>query len=273
MPFWLALAAVVGAYVVAFYLLRLLIGQNEIAGTLAALVLGGGAYVQRAIEQRLAQPPGPVLTPTGYLRSGLLILLLGAILISGAQALVAYLQLRIGPNAAVITSIDSLLRILPPAAAAVVGVIAGQRSDRHGLAVTLGAVLGGWLLSLLTVGAALSLATATPLPPDALPPDIGVPPTAGPPPDPNEHLIPGQPELSRLVASQIPLLTGVGLLGFWYGTRTRQQAYVGGLLREVGPADREAIVELTYEAARDARTASAQKRVGDVAAREPGQRQ
>lgn len=39
------------------------------------------------------------------------------------------------------------------------------------------------------------------------------------------------------------------MLGHWYGTCTRLQAYLGGLLREVAPEDRETIVELAYDAA------------------------
>jgi hypothetical protein len=46
------------------------------------------------------------------------------------------------------------------------------------------------------------------------------------------------------------LLIGVAMLGHWYGTRTRLQAYLGGLLREVAPDDREAVVEIAYDAAR-----------------------
>ncbi len=64
----------------------------------------------------------------------------------------------------------------------------------------------------------------------------------------------------------------------WYGTRTRLAAYVGGLLRQVSPSDSQAIVELTYDAARAAQAAqaayrSAQERVGEAAPGKPDQQE
>jgi hypothetical protein len=75
--FWLAFAVVVVGYAVAFYVLRFILPQPEIAGTLAALVLGGGSYVQRAIEQRVRAPRGPVLPLSGYQRPWYLLAIAG----------------------------------------------------------------------------------------------------------------------------------------------------------------------------------------------------
>lgn len=50
------------------------------------------------------------------------------------------------------------------------------------------------------------------------------------------------------MTSQLPLLVAGSMPGHWDGTRTRLQAYLGGLLREVAP-ERETIVELAYDAA------------------------
>ncbi|MDL2334963.1 MAG: hypothetical protein QFC55_02890, partial [Chloroflexota bacterium] len=60
--------------------------------------------------------------------------------------------------------------------------------------------------------------------------------------------------IGHLLASELPLLIAAAMLGHWYGTRTRLQAYLGGLLRDVEPDDREAIVDMAYEAARARRS-------------------
>lgn len=243
MPFWTALAVVVAGYAVAFYVLRLVIPERDIAGTLAALVLGGGAYVQRVIETRLRQPAGPVVPMAGYLRPWYAVLLVGVAAIWLAQALVPWVELRGGPIFAVAASnIDTVLRLLPPAAAAGVGIFAGQRSDRWAPAVALGAVGAGWLLSSLTFSLVIGSATGSPGP---------LPPGVGEPPNPVEFYF-GPGALGFLLSDQLPLLTVSAMVGLWYGTRTRLQAYLGGLLREVGPADRMAIVDLTFDAARTA---------------------
>jgi hypothetical protein len=246
-PFLVALAIVVGLYAAAFFVLHLLIPVDQMAGTLAALVLGGGPYVQRVIERRLRQPPGLVVTRAGYERPWFLLLAVSVVAVWLAQSALPFFQLRVGPMTAVVSSVDSLLRLLAPATALIVGVVVAQRSDRFALAVTVAAVVGGWLLDGLTYGLVVGFATGTDGPP------IG-PPGVEMPPNPVDVYL-GGGLLGYLLASQLPLLIVAAMAGHWYGTRTRLQAYLGGLLREVEPEDRETIVELTYEAAR-ARTSN-----------------
>jgi len=267
LPFWIALAIVIVIYVAAFFALRVVVPQQEIAGTLAALVLGGGAYIQRSIEGRLRQPPGPVVPMSGYQRPWPLVLAGGIAVVWLAQAAVPWIQLRGGPITAVASNIDSVLSILPPAAALLVGVVAGQRSDRYPFVVALAAVGGGWLLSSLTLNLIVASAVGGPpaMPPDALPPGGELP------PNPVDFYLGGSGVLGFLLADRLPLLTVAAMAGLWYGTRTRLQAYVGRLLREVSVDDRTAMVELAYESARatQARRESAQQRVGEAA---PGER-
>lgn len=242
LPFLGALGIVIALYAVAFVVLNAVIPVEQMAGTLAALVLGGGAYVQRYLERRLNVPRGPVPTRAGYEKPWLLLLVLSAAAIWLAQSALPYFQLRVGPMTAVVSSVDSLLRLLAPAAALLVGVVVAQRSDRWPLLVTLAAVLVGWLLEGVTHGLVIGFATGTDGPP------IG-PPGVDLPPNPVDVYF-GGGLLGYLVSSQLPLLIGAAMLGHWYGTRTRLQAYLGGLLREVSPEDRETIVDMTYDAAR-----------------------
>lgn len=269
-PFWLALLTAVVAYVVAFYVLRALLPQPEIAGTLAALTLGGGAYMQRALEARFRQPQSAVVTETGYQRPWFVLLAAGAILIWLAQSIVPYAELKIGPAVVVVSSIETFLRALPVAAAVGAGALIGQRSDRFGLVSTLMAVALGWALSVATLDIVIGFATGSPFPPGGPP---GGPPD-GSPPDPTSGFL-GSGPLATLLSGQLPVLMGVAMLGFWYGTRTRLQAYVGGLLRAVSPDDRQAIVDIAYEEARStqAASASAQQRVREVASGDPGEGQ
>lgn len=51
LPFWAALGIVVVAYAMAFYVLRLIIPERDIAGTLAALVLAGRASAQERVGE------------------------------------------------------------------------------------------------------------------------------------------------------------------------------------------------------------------------------
>lgn len=131
--------------------------------------------------------------------------------------------------------------------------------------MALGAVGAGWLLSSLTLGLVIGSATGVPGP---------LPPGLGEPPNPVEFYF-GPGALGFLASDRLPLLTVSAMVGLWYGTRTRLQAYLGGLLREVGPADRTAIVDLTFDAARTAQRAagSAQERVAEPLARRVDQRQ
>ena len=124
------------------------------------------------------------------------------------------------------------------------GVVIGQRSNRYGLAVTVAAVVIGWLLSLVTLNAVITAAVGTP-------PLPGGPP--GAPPDPTSDLL-GGGAVAQLLTGQLPLMTLAAMAGFWYGTRTRLSAYVGRLLRSVSPEDRDAVVTLLYD---EARTTSA----------------
>jgi len=239
-PFWLALLVVVLAYVVAFYVLRLLIPQQEIAGTLAALSLGGGAYMQRYFESRLNTARSPVVPMHQYERPWWALLIAAVAAVWTAQALVPYVQLRVGPITAVVGSIDVLLRALPAAVALGSGVVIGQRSNRYGFVVTVAAVLLGWVLSLLTLNAVISAGAGGP------PPDIAPP---GAPPDPTVDLL-GGGAVAAILSGQLPLMTLAAMAGYWYGTRTRLAAYVGRLLRSISPEDREAAVAMLYEEAR-----------------------
>jgi hypothetical protein len=253
-PFLGALAIVIGLYAVAFVVLNAVIPVEQMAGTLAALVLGGGAYVQRYLERRLNVAPGPVPTRAGYQKPWLVLFVTSAVAIWLAQSALPYLQLRVGPMTAILFSVDSLLRLLAPATALVVGVLVAQRSDRWPLIVTLAAVLAGWLLEGVTHGIVIGFATGTDGPP------IG-PPGVELPPDPVNVYF-GGGLLGYLVTSQLPLLIGAAMLGHWYGTRTRLQAYLGGLLREVRPEDRDTIVDMAYEAARTRNVAGDQRSSG-----------
>lgn len=264
-PFWLALLGAVVAYVVAFYVLRAILPQPEIAGTLAALVLGGGAYLQRELEARIRRAPSAPEPIAGYQKPWWLLLVIGVIAVWLATVFVPFAQLRFGPVTAVAQNLDTAIRLTPPAAALLVGAVVGQRADRYALLVILGAVFGGYLLAEWTSSAVAQLATGVPAPPD-----VFMPP--GAPPDPRPIYL-GDNLIAFLLDSRLPLLTLAAMLGFWYGTRTRLQAYVGGLLRAVRPTDRQAIVELAYEEARavQTRSPSAQERVGEEAAGDPGE--
>lgn len=263
LPFWLALAVVVVLYVTAFYLLRLLLPQPEIAGTLAAITLGGGAYVQRAIEQRLSAPPGSIPSLAGYSRPWWVMGGLGIALLAAAVAFVPYAQLAGGPLTAVSGNLDVVIRLVPLATAVTFGVIVGHRSDRYGLAVVIGAALAGYVLGSLLSPIAQQIATGQPTPPGG----FGPPP--GAPPDPRPLLL-GEGLVRFVLENELPLLMAAAMLGFWRGTRTRLSAYVGDLLREAAPDDRTAIVELAYETARSGAAArSAQERVPEPA---PGDR-
>ncbi|HUP83678.1 MAG TPA: hypothetical protein VM284_05770 [Candidatus Limnocylindria bacterium] len=253
-PFLGALAIVIGLYALAFVLLNALIPVEQMAGTLAALVLGGGAYVQRYIERRLQVAPGPVPTRAGYEKPWLVLFVISAVAIWLAQSALPYLQLRVGPMAGVVSSVDSLLRLLAPATALVVGVVVAQRSDRWPLLVTLLAVVAGWLLEGITHGLVIGFATGTDGPPMA-PPGVEMPPS------PIDVYF-GGGLLGYLVTSQLPLLIGAAMLGHWYGTRTRLQAYLGGLLREVRVEDRDTIVDMAYDAARSRNIAEDQRSSG-----------
>jgi hypothetical protein len=107
--------------------------------------------------------------------------------------------------------------------------------------VTLVAVVAGWILEGVTHGLVIGFATGADGPPI-------VPPGVDMPPSPVDVYF-GGGLLGYLVTSQLPLLIGAAMLGHWYGTRTRLQAYLGGLLREVRLDDREAIVAIAYDAA------------------------
>jgi hypothetical protein len=253
-PFLGALAIVIGLYAVAFVVLNAIIPVEQMAGTLAALVLGGGAYVQRSIERRLNVAPGPVPTRAGYEKPWLILFVLSAIAVWLAQSAVPFFQLLGGPMTAVVSSVDSLLRLLAPATALVVGVVVAQRSNRWPLAVTLAAVVAGWLLEGVTHGLVIGFATGSGGPP-ILPPGVEMP------PNPVDVYF-GGGLLGYLVTSQLPLLIGAAMLGHWYGTRTRLQAYLGGLLREVAPDDREAIVSIAYDAAAARRAGEGQRNSG-----------
>jgi hypothetical protein len=212
---------------------------EQMAGTIAALSLGGGAYVQRQLERRLRLPHGPVPTPAGYEKPWLLLLVGSIAIIWFAESLGPFVSLRGGPLlTAVLLSVSSFLTLIAPAAALVVGVVIAQRSDRWPLAVTLVAVVAAWILQGVTYTLLIGFATGTPPPPG-----VDMPPIPTGTDDPRDLV-------SYLLSSELPLLIGAAMLGHWYGTRTRLQAYLGGLLREVAPDDREAIVAIAYDAAR-----------------------
>ncbi len=254
MPFLGALAIVIGLYAVAFVVLNAIIPVEQMAGTLAALVLGGGAYFQRAIERRLNVAPGPVPTRAGYEKPWFVLLALSAIAVWLSQSALPYFELRVGPMTAVVSSVDSLLRLLAPAAALVVGVVVAQRSNHWPLAVTLGAVVVGWILEGVTHGLIIGFATGSNGPP-LVPPGVEMP------PNPVDVYF-GGGLMGYLVTSQLPLLIGAAMLGHWYGTRTRLQAYLGGLLRNVAPDDREAIVSIAYDAASSRSASEGQRNSG-----------
>ena len=271
LPFWASLALVIAGYVLAFYILRLLIPQQEIAGTLAALVLGGGAYVQGAIERRLRAPRAPVVPLAGYQRPWWMLLLAGALAIAAAQLFVPWAQLSGGPVTAVSPNVAVVIGLLPALVVLLVGAAVGQRVDRYGFAVVLGAVVIGYVLGEWLKPLAIQGATGVPTPPNSFPPGFGSPDV---PPDPRPAFL-GEGYVRFLLENPLPLLTAAAMAGLWYGTRTRLQAYLGGLLRMVRPEDRGAIVALTFETARSARPAdepkaSAQQAVGETPAGDPG---
>ena len=242
-PFVAALSIVILVYAAAFLTLRALMPKEleQMAGTIAALTLGGGAYLQRQIEKRLRLPVGPVQTRDGYQKPWAVLLVLSIAAIWLAQSVGPVLSFQGGPLTEVVSSVASLLTILAPAIALGVGVVVAQRSDRWPLAVTLVAVSVAWVLDGLTHGLVIGFATGTSGPP-------GAPPGVEMPPDPRDIYF-GGGLLGYLVTSQLPLLIGAAMLGHWYGTRTRLQAYLGGLLRDVAPDDRDAIVGIAYDAA------------------------
>ncbi|HUR16773.1 MAG TPA: hypothetical protein VMZ33_05775 [Candidatus Limnocylindrales bacterium] len=275
-PFWLAFAIVVVGYAVAFYVLRFLLPQAEIAGTLAALVLGGGAYVQRSIEQRWRTSRGPVVPLSGYQRPWYLLGAVGLVAVWLAASLVPGAQLCLGPVTAVASNLDTLIRLVPPAVAFAFGVVAGQRADRYGLLVVVFAVVGGYLLAQLTQSLVITLATSpgvcgNPMVDPGVGPPIGVPPGFELPPDPRPIYL-ADNIVALFLDNPLVLLMPAAMLGLWRGTSGRLGAYVGSLLREVTPGDRQAIVDLAYETAASGQR-SAKERVGEVAAGEPGDRQ
>jgi hypothetical protein len=262
-PFWVALAVVVAGYVIAFYVLRALVPQQEIAGTLAALVLGGGAYVQLAVERRLRAPNGTAVKLSGHLRPWWMLALLVSAAIALALVLEQWIRFAGGPITVVSANVDVLIRLLAPAAALLGGAVIGQRADRFGLVAAVLATLVGYFLAQALIPLFLQVATGMPPAPDFVTPPGG-------PPDPRPLLL-GEGFVRFLLENPLPLLMAASMLGFWYGTRTRLQSYVGGLLRMARPEDRGAIVELAYEAARQAAMAPAlaEERVAEPAAGEP----
>jgi hypothetical protein len=257
-PFWTAVGVVVVLYAATFFVLRALIPEQDMAATLAATVLGGGPYVQRSIERRLPVRRGPTVTLAGFQRPWLLLLVVGIVAIWGASSAVTWLQLSVGPITAVSGTIDTLLRLLPPGVALVVGIQVGQRSDRYGLLVVLAAAVAGYLLAQWSLGFVEALATHTSVIPPGADVPAALPPTSvppGSPPDPRPQYL-GEGFVRFLLDSQLPLLVAAAMLGFWRGTRTRLAGYVGSLLSELSTAERQAIVELAHETA-DARRATA----------------
>ncbi|MDL2335536.1 MAG: hypothetical protein QFC55_05850, partial [Chloroflexota bacterium] len=176
LPFLAALAIVIGAYATAFLILRALVPKDfeQMAGTVAALSLGGGAYVQRQIERRLRIPVGPVPTRAGYQKPWAVLLGVAIVAIWLAQSANPFLSLRGGPMTAVFLSVGSLLTVIAPATALVIGVVVAQRSDRWPLAVTLVAMVAGWVLAGVTYGLVIGFATNTD--PGLLPPGVEMPP-------------------------------------------------------------------------------------------------
>lgn len=247
LPFWIALLVVVALYAAAFFVLRLLIPEQEIAGTLAAMVLGGGAYVQRAIERRIPHRRGRVVPLAGYERPWWILLAVCVIAIWLALSLGPYIQLRGGPVTAVSSTIDTLLRLVPPGVALLVGLFVGQRSDRYAFPVVAAAVLIGYALSLWSADFVASLATGGGIVPPSGPP--------GAPPDPRGQYL-GDGIVRFLLDNPLTLLAAAGMIGFWRGTRTRLAAYLGSLLGELSDEDRAAFVELAFESA-EARSGAA----------------
>jgi hypothetical protein len=273
-PFWIAFALVVVAYSVAFVVLRVLLPQPEIAGTLAALVLGGGAYVQREIEARLVTASGPVVPVSSYRRPWWLLFVVAIAAVWLAASFVPYAQLRGGPVTAVASNLDTLIRLVPVGVAVLVGVLVGQRADRYGVVVTVVAIAAGYGLYLLTRDYVIALATMPDTGTVVVPPDGGPPPgfPSGGPPDPRPIYL-GESLVAFFLDNPLALLMPAALLGFWRGATGRLGAYMGTLLRQVTPEERQALVELAYETARGARPESAQERVGEVAPRDEGEGQ
>jgi len=249
LAFWAAVGVTVLFYAVAFFVLRALIPEQDMAATLAATVLGGGPFVQRSIERRMPRRLGPTVTLSGYQQPWPLLLLVGVAAIWLASSVGPWAQLKFGAVTSVSTTIDTLLKVLPLGVALLVGWQVGQRSDRYGLVVVIIATAGGFLLAWATLGFVESLATGVPTPPD-----MGLPPGLDLPPDPRPQYL-GDGWVRFLAESQLPLLAAAAMLGFWRGTSSRLAGYVGSLLGEVSLDERQAIVDLAHETA-DARRTS-----------------
>ena len=247
-PFVASLATVVAAYVGLLALLRIVIPESEVAGTLAALVFGAGAWLQREFERRIRRPSMTLVSFDGYRIRWWIILILGAIGVWLAESARIWIQLSGGPATAVSASANDALTLLPVGASVVIGLLAGARSDRWPFVVVLSAVVAGHLLALATADQVVALAVGAAPPPTLGP---GGPPDL--PPNPVSGLF-GTGLGATLLTDELPILVIVSLASLWWGARMRLAFYLGHLAGALNDADRSALVDLaSHDAERRAR--------------------
>lgn len=247
-PFVASLATVIVAYVALLAVLRIAIPESEIAGTLAALVFGAGAWLQREFERRIRRPSMTLVSFDGYRIKWWLFLILGAAGVWLVESARIWIQLTVGPATAVSASANDALTLLPVGAAIAVGLLAGARSDRWPFVVVLAAVVTGHLLAHATADQVAAFAVGL-----APPPAIG---PGGPPylpPNPVTGLF-GTGLGATLLTDELPILMIVSLASLWWGARMRLGFYLGHLAGALKESDRSALVDLgSQDAGRRAR--------------------